>query len=338
MRMPSLAAACLLFAGAAAFSAARAAEPPPGTIPPAGATTGFMHYLHATADVDKTLAFYTAVFGVSGQVAAFANPNVPILTNSPGASLRLTMLRLPGNAFGFELTEFSNVPRTPAQPELTDPGAPHLKVLVRDIEPVVATVKRLGAPILTTSKAPVAVDTAVGRGRAIFFRDPDGYIVEAIETTPPADAPEGNVIGAVMGVTVGDLDTAARFWTDVMGLQLAGDRRFSTDKAQLDLMGLKSGAAFRTVTSVIPGSRARIEFAEFKGMPRKPFSLRVPDPGAGGMAIRVAAIQQLLPRLKSQGYRVISKDGELVNWDERLRNVFIKDPDGLNLELVGTVQ
>ena len=73
-------------------------------------------------------------------------------------------------------------------------------------------------------------------------------------------------------------------------------------------------------------------------MPRKPFSLRVPDPGAGGMAIRVAAIQQLLPRLKSEGYRVISRNGELVNWDDKLRNVFVKDPDGLNLELVGTAE
>jgi lactoylglutathione lyase len=318
---------------------ARAAEPPPpGTIPPAGATTGFMHAIHATNEVDKTLAFYTEVFGVKGQVVPFANPNVPILTDSPGVTLRISMLRLPGNGTGYELTEFVGVKRTPGQAELSDPAAPHMKFLVRDIAPVVAAVKRLGAPILTTSKAPVAVDTSLGRVKAIFFRDPDGYIVEAIEAPPPADAPEGNLIGSIMGVTVSDLDTAAKFWTGVMGLQLKGDRRFSTDKAQLDLMGLKPGASFRTVTSVIPGSRARIEFTEFKGMPRKPFSLRVPDPGAGGMAIRVAAIQQLLPRLKAEGYRVISKDGELVNWSPELRNVFVKDPDGLNLELVGTAQ
>jgi catechol 2,3-dioxygenase-like lactoylglutathione lyase family enzyme len=89
---------------------------------------------------------------------------------------------------------------------------------------------------------------------------------------------------------------------------------------------------------VIPGSRARIEFTEFKGMPRKPFSLRVPDPGSSGMAIRVAAIQELLPRLKASGYRVLSRNGELVNWDAKTRNVFVKDPDGVNLELVGTAQ
>jgi len=339
MKTPSLAAACLLLAGGLAAGAARAAAPPqPACIPAAGATVGLMHAIHATDQVDKTLAFYTEVFGLEGKVAAFTNPNVPILTNSPGAALRLSMLRIPGESFGFELTEFSNVPRTPAQPELTDPGAPHMKFLVRDIEPVVAAVKRLGAPILTTSKAPVTVDTAVGAGRAIFFRDPDGYIVEAVQIQPPADAPPGNLIGAVMGVTVGDLDEAAKFWRDIMGFNLAGGRSFSTDKAQLDLMGVKPGGAFRSATSMVPGSCARIEFIEFKGMPRKPFSLRVPDPGASGMAIRVAKIEELLPRMKAAGYRILSRDGELVHWDERTRNFFVKDADGLNLELVGTVQ
>ena len=40
--------------------------------------------------------------------------------------------------------------------------------------------------------------------------------------------------------------------------------------------------------------------------------------------------------MKAQGYRILSKDEALVNWDEKIRNVFVKDPDGLNLEMVGT--
>jgi catechol 2,3-dioxygenase-like lactoylglutathione lyase family enzyme len=86
---------------------------------------------------------------------------------------------------------------------------------------------------------------------------------------------------------------------------------------------------------VVPGSNARISFIEFKGMPRKPFSLRVPDPGSSGMATRVAAIGDLLQRMKAQGVRVVSKNGELVNWSPTIRNVFVKDPGGLNIELVG---
>jgi catechol 2,3-dioxygenase-like lactoylglutathione lyase family enzyme len=316
----------------------QAPQPAPGSAPPSSTTVGFMHAIHATNQVDKTLAFYTDVFGVGGKVQAFPNEAVPILTDSPGVTLRVSMLNLPGNGFNFELTEFSNVPRTPAQPNISDPGAPHMKVLVRDIEPVVAAVKRLNAPILTTSKAPVAVKTGLGDTKAIFFRDPDGYIVEAIQVAPPADAPaSGNVVGSIMGLTVSSLDTASKFWHDMLGFEMKTGGAFSSDKAMQDLMGIGKGGSFSTVMTMVPGSRARIEFIEFKGVPGKPFSLRVPDPGASGMAIRVANIQELLPKLKANGVRVISRNGELVNWSPTVRNVFVKDPGGLNIELVGNV-
>ena len=311
----------------------RAQAPAPG----GAATVGFMHAIHATSAVDKTLAFYTEVFGLSGQIQPFANEAVPILTDSPGVSLRVSMLRLPGEGFNFELTEFSNVARTPAQPQIWDPGAPHMKIFVRDLAPVVAAIAKLNAPILTTSRKPVPAQTPIGNVTAIFFRDPDGYIVEAVQqASVPADAPAtGNVVGAMMGLTVEDMDTAMKFWHDLLGFELKGDRAFSTDPALLDLMGVPKGGSFRTVLGVVPGSKARIAMIEFKGMPRKPFSLRVPDPGASGMAIRVAAIGDLLARLKANGVRVISKNQELVNWSPTLRNVFVKDPGGLNIELVG---
>ena len=308
----------------------------PAPAPTGVATVGFMHAIHATNVVEKTLAFYTEVFGLSGQVQPFANQAVPILTDSPGVTLKVSMLRLPGEGFNFELTEFSNVARTPAQPQIWDPGAPHMKILVRDLEPVMAAVRKLNAPVLTTSRAPVAVSTPIGNVRAIMFRDPDGYIVEAVQAQASADAPAtGNVVGAIMGLTVEDIDTAMKFWRDLLGFELAGDRTFLTDPAILDLMGVAKGASFRAVSGVVPGSTARIAMIEFKGMPRKPFSLRVPDPGASGMAIRVADIADLLARMKANGVRVVSKNGELVNWSPTLRNVFVKDPGGLNIELVG---
>jgi len=221
-------------------------------------------------------------------------------------------------------------------PEIVDPGAPHMKVLVRDIDAIAAAVKKVGAPIITSSGAPVTVPTAVGTAKAMFFRDPDGYIVEAIQAPAPPDAPEGAVVGAIMGLTVRDMDESLKFWNGLLGFELAGNMTFSSDPAMLDLMGIAKGGSFRTVTGVVPGSKARIELTEFKGMPRKPFDLRVTDPNASGMAIRVGHIRELLVKLKAQGGRVLSRDGEIVEWSETVRNVFVKDPNGLNLELVGS--
>ena len=81
----------------------------------------------------------------------------------------------------------------------------------------------------------------------------------------------------------------------------------------------------------------RGELTEFRGQKLVNQDMRVPDPGASGMAIRVAAIGDLLARMKASGVRVLSRNGELVNWSPTVRNVFVKDPGGLNIELVGNL-
>ena len=340
---------------------AQGPAPAPGPAP-AGPTVGFMHAIHATNNVETTLAFYTKVFGVTTNVAPFANAAVPILTDSPGVSLRVAMLRLPGDGMNFELTEFTGVPRTPKTPRVTDPGAPHMKFLVRDIDAVVANAKAAGATIVTKSGTAVMVPTAIGSAKSIVLRDPDGYIVQVIQSSgpvlapppaprgggaaaaPPPPAAPSNVVGAIMGETIGDMAKSMKFWKEQMGWDVQGDTKWLKDKAMADLWGVADSTELRVFSAVVPGSKtaqmptgARMEFIEFKDAPKTPYDMRVPDPGSSGMAIRVADIANLLTRLKSQGVRVISRNGELVEWSATVRNAFIKDPDGLNIEIVGDI-
>jgi catechol 2,3-dioxygenase-like lactoylglutathione lyase family enzyme len=297
---------------------------------------GLMHAIHSTNDVEQTLAFYQAVFGLNGQVRAFPSDKPQILTNSPGASLRVAMTQLKG-AFNFELTEFGNLERQlHKQPDIADPGAPMMKIVVRDIDAVVAAAKKVNAPIITRGGMPVVVPTSLGETKAIIMRDPDGYFVEAIQGKPAADAPDGQVIGAIMGLTVGSMDETLRYWNGLLGLELEAEKGFSSNTAMLDLLGLPKTASYRMAGGLISGSTARIEMIEVKGVPRKPFDLRVTDANASGMAIRVGHIHDLLARIKAQGGRVLSRNGELVDWSDTIRNVFVKDPNGLNLELVGS--
>jgi catechol 2,3-dioxygenase-like lactoylglutathione lyase family enzyme len=306
----------------------RAGGPPPDAAPVKGATTGFMHAIHATNNVETTLAFYTDVFGLGGKVAPFTNPGVPLLTNSPGVNLRVAMLRIPGRGFNFELTEFTNTDRKAAQPKMTDPGAPFMKFIVKDIAAVVAAAKQRGATFITTSAAPV--------DGGVFMRDPDGYIVAALQQPATAETP-GNIIGSEMGLVVGDMDASMKFWRDLMGWEFTNPSPWAGTPQLNDLFGVPRGTNMRSVRAIIPGSNARIEMIQFQNVNGTPFDLRVPDPGASGMAIRVAAIQELLPKLKAAGVRVISKDQALVEWDAKTRNVFVKDPNGLLIEIVGTV-
>ena len=297
---------------------------------------GLMHAIHSTNDVDKTLAFYQAVFGLAGQVRPFQSTGPQILTNSPGATLRVAMTQLKGG-FNFELTEFGNVERQlNKQPDIADPGAPMMKIVVRDIDAVVAAAKKVNAPIVTKGAAPVMVPTSLGNARAIIMRDPDGYFVQAIQGTPAADSPEGVVLGAIMGLTVRDMDETLKYWNGLLGLELEGDKKFSNDAAMLDLLGLPHSASYRMAGGLISGSKARIEMIEIKGVPRKDFDLRVTDANASGMALRIGHIRELLAKHKAAGGRVLSRNGELVEWSDTIRNVFVKDPNGLNLELVGS--
>ena len=120
---------------------------------------GLMHAIHSTNDVGKTLAFYQAVFNTGGQVGPFASDKPQILTNSPGATLRVAMTQLKG-AFNFELTEFGNLERQlNKQPDIQDPGAPMMKILVRDLDAVVANAKKANAPIITKGGMPVTAPT-----------------------------------------------------------------------------------------------------------------------------------------------------------------------------------
>jgi catechol 2,3-dioxygenase-like lactoylglutathione lyase family enzyme len=325
----SVSAAAVVFTSGLAF--AQAPAPAPAKV----GVTGLMHAIHSTNDVDKTLAFYQAVFGVGGQVRPFASTGPQILTNSPGATLRVAMTQL--KAFNFELTEFGNVERQlNKQPDIADPGAPMMKIVVRDIDAIVAAAKKVNAPIITRSGAPVTVPTSLGNAKAIIMRDPDGYFVEAIQGTPAADSPEGAIIGAVMGLTVSDVDETLKYWNGILGNEFTADAKFSSEPAMLDLLGLPKGASYRMAGGLISGSKARMEFIEIKGVPRKPFDLRVTDANACGMALRVGHIRELLAKIKASGGRVLSRDGELVEWSATVRNVFVKDPNGLNLELVGS--
>ena len=153
-----------------------------------------MHAIHSTNDAAKTLAFYQAVFGMDGQVRPFQSAGPQVLTNSPGATLQVAMTQIKG-AFSFELTQFGNIERQlNKQPDIADPGAPMMKIVVRDIDAIVAAAKKVNAPIITKGATPIVVQTSAGKAKAIIMRDPDGYFVEAIQGTPTADSPQGPVM------------------------------------------------------------------------------------------------------------------------------------------------
>jgi len=325
--------------GAVLFAATFAQTRPSASVfpPGVGGAIGILHAIHTVGDLEKANAFYRDVFGLSAEARRLDNPMVPTLTNLPGVQLDMVVLRMPFAGFNFALNRFSRVESTRHQARITDPGAAHLRLFVRDIQPIVAAVKRSGVPILSTGGAPVIVRTPSGDVRSLMFRDPDGYMLEAIQSPSAANSSaDGNLLDAVLGMTVADLKSTWEFWHGLLGIDLSGNQEFSKDQALFDSIGVAAGAEFRTVGGVIPATRARIEFTEFKGVPGTVFDARLPDVGMAGVVLRVADIRGLLTRMKAAGVRLVSKDGELVQYSPTVLDIFVRDPDGLYVELAGT--
>jgi catechol 2,3-dioxygenase-like lactoylglutathione lyase family enzyme len=310
-----------------------------GTVPSDGPVVGMLNYIHATNNLDRTLAFYHDVFGLDAPAPRpLTSPGVPALTNSPGVKLRLSTLHFPNTVFGFELTEFSNVDRKPGTPKHTDPGAALIALRVKDLEPVLAAVKKLNTPIITTSGGPVTIETPNGKIRAMLIRDPDGYVIEVAESKPAAGMKaDGNVFGASMGLTVADMESTKKFYSGLLGFELKGDMLFSSNPTILDLTGAPH-AKNREMTAIVPGTKALIAFYEYQGIPRTPFHLRVPDPGAPAIALRVKDLDDLLKRMHAAGVVVTSANGEVAQFSPTIRNIFVEDPNGLNIELFESTQ
>jgi catechol 2,3-dioxygenase-like lactoylglutathione lyase family enzyme len=299
---------------------------------PAGHIQSLSHAIHAVDDLDTTLAFYRDVFGLKGNPQDFPNPAVPLLTNAPGVTLRMSMLALPGR-MRFELTNFKGVERKPAQAKYTDPGAASIVFHVRDIDAAVANAAKAHAPIVTTGGTPVEITTAAGKARSIILRDPDGFFVQLIQDAPAADAPEGNVHRVSLAYTMESAAATGKFYTGMMGIELSAPSPFSKDKALLQLYGAPAGTEFRKISGLMPGPPASVEFTEFSGIPRAKFHLRVRDPGAPAMAIQVTNLVGMVAQMKAAGTNLISANGELVDFGNGIHNIFVEDPNGMNIEL-----
>ena len=283
--------------------------------------TGMNNFIHATADLQKTVSFYRDVFGwEKPNPPRPPNPAVPALINAPGAQLQVQVFRLPGAPFGFELTYFGNVDHNPAQPKSTaDPGAANLTIRVPDLDPVFAAIKKTGAPILSHSTGPVKV----GNLRGILVRDPDGYLVEVLEG--PASA--------AMGLTITDMEKTLKFYNGLLGFDVKGNMQFAANAAVSDLVGTPSDGQSRVAVGNIPGTKAQIEFHEWKGVPSSPFRRRIQDPGCPALALRVADLDGLLAKLKAAGVKIVSAGGVPAQFSPTIRNIFVEDPNGFKIEL-----
>ena len=144
---------------------------------------------------------------------------------------------------------------------------------------------------------------------------------------------EGRVTGFWhAGVTVKDMEEALRFYRDGLGLEIELEYEIKGDYGG-PIVGLEPESML-VVFLTVPGSEAKIELFEYRGIERHSASARPCDYGAGHLCLFVDDLDPIHARLIEAGF---SARGPVINIDRGRRKgakvVYTIDPDGYHVEL-----
>ena len=314
---------------------AQAPQPAPA---PAGDVIGVGNFAHIVADMDRALGFYRDVLGltVTGTIPYAPNDAVAKFGHTEGGQSRVSVLRVPGLAMGVELIEYKDIARTPQRPHFVDPGAANMAFRVTGLDTLFPKIKSYpGVNILTAEGKPVTITTPNGTLHAVFVQDPDGFVVELLDTpNPPAGSPPGSVIaGSAFEATVRDSEQTAKFYKDLLGFNVTVGAAFNDNKDMAATAGA-TGASFRQSRATIPGTTVPFTLIEFKNAKRKELSGRTQDPGTAVVQLIVRDVTTLTAKLKAAGVPIVTTGGGPVQVSPTLKIAIVKDPNNMLLELV----
>ena len=101
-----------------------------------------------------------------------------------------------------------------------------MKIIVRDLDKILAVLKSEHAPVITAGEEPVTLSGwpgITGTVRAVMLRDTDGYPVQLLQVSPaPAStaAADSKVLGARVAIVVDNLEASCKFYQALAGPEL----------------------------------------------------------------------------------------------------------------------
>lgn len=335
------------------------ASPPTGAAP-AGDVLRAGHLGREIGDTQNIIHFYHDLIGL-GIVGSREAPH-PFMVSHPLAEFAelgegkanayesvssVVLLPIPGTStqpgaplMTIEAIEIKGVPSSTYNPPLSDPGASYLKLIVRDIDATLATLKSERAPVITAGGRPVELAAwpgITGQIRAVFVRDPDGYPVELMQITPtpatsaPADS---KVLGARVAVVVDNLEATCRMYRSLVGPDFhfwvspdwMGDETYET------LTGIKG--RFRLAMALVPGSPVVMELIQYQHHDRHFERAYIQDPGTAHFLFMSRDDDVIIRRVHAARLHTLSRSNAPVFIGPTTRSFFVPDPQGFWLEFM----
>ena len=327
---------------------------PPGDIIRAG------HLGREIGDSQNIIHFYTDLIGLGLVGARDATRNFMVShplaefaelgegdQNAFDSVSRVALLPIPGTAskagdpeMTIEAIEIKGIKSQAYNPPMSDPGATHLTLIVRDLDKTLAALRAERTPIITAGGNPVELSGwpgLSGKIRSIFVRDPDGYPVQLMEITPtPASTAAANsrVLGARVTVVVDNLEESARVYQSLVGPDfkfwlsptLVGDKTYETLS--------NTPGQFRLAQAMVPGSPVVMELVEYKNHNRKFRKANIQDPGTAHFLFMSKDDDVIIQRVHAARLHTLSKSNAPVYLSPTVRSFFVPDPQGFWIEFM----
>lgn len=304
------------------------------------------HFATATRDFDKEREFYRMIGYTAGQ-GGFPLTNTHQMARSLGmfdeCSYELhkgAVINIPDalNTTAIDLLHWKT-PYDDAPPyELPNHiGMAYQGMLTTNLASDVAFMKAKGVEFLSEPYG-------IPGDQFVFFRSPDGILFKLMETTPPHGDPEANthiIAAPYIGINVSDLDASLAFYkslgyTKVKPLPETGtlaearayglDKPFKVKGADIAL-GRGDQHVLRLMQWVEPHN------------PEPSYPPPVNRIGIDRIALMVADLDRAVDILKKQGVKFLSEISPCCSGtgDDEFAIVHAIDPDGVFLELVGSI-
>jgi catechol 2,3-dioxygenase-like lactoylglutathione lyase family enzyme len=138
-------------------------------------------------------------------------------------------------------------------------------------------------------------------------------------------------IVAHVGVTVSDMGRAVAFYRDILGYPVSG--RVQATGAMFDDLNGVPGSAHEVCFVRVPGLIIEL-LCYSKPEHREHSTLRACDAGAVHIALKVKSVERVLAAAVQGGFKPLSSIQTMEKGPLKgLRVVFVRDPDGVVLEL-----
>jgi len=308
-----------------------------------GAVLGMESFAHVVQDLEKSIPFYRDVLGleVAQPLTTFTTiPWVNAVGDTPGAQIRIANFRFPGSPLIFELVEYKDIDRKPpVKPRYQDPGVTTLVLYVRDMDEMIAKIKKTNAKIITVGGKPSTSKFGNDTVSDLFIQDPDGfYIGLSLHSPLPATAApaSSNVLGESLEFVVGDMDRTLRIYKDILGFAFPRSSPFIFMEA-INEGGNTPGARIRTTNGPIPGRSdpifGALRYMEYKDINRTPLRTRLQDPGTTVVRLSVRDLAATVKDLQGADVSINTKGAEPVTMGSSHYLMF-RDSNNMYVDLV----